>query len=44
MDFNSANSGNYSLLSASPYTGMATDGTNLGADVNAVDQATAGVE
>ena len=36
-------SGSYTLLSSSPYKGAATDGTDLGANVPAVDDAVAGV-
>jgi Putative Ig domain len=42
-NFNGANLGNYTLLSTSPYIGMGSDGKNLGADVNAIASATAGV-
>lgn len=34
--------GDYHLSSSSPYAGAATDGSNIGADINALDAATAG--
>jgi hypothetical protein len=38
------NGGNYQLQSSSPYKGKGTDGMDLGADVAAINSATAGVE
>jgi hypothetical protein len=43
VNYNNGNAGNYQLQSSSPYLHAATDGTSLGADVNAVMSATAGV-
>jgi hypothetical protein len=42
--FDSANGGNYALLSTSPYKNKATDGTDLGADIAGLNAALAGVE
>jgi hypothetical protein len=44
VNYNGANGGNYLLQPSSPYKGMGTDGKDVGADVNAVDAAIAGVE
>ena len=41
--FNSGNGGRYQLLSSSPFAGAASDGKDLGADLNAIQAATAGV-
>src|SRR5207244_12594164 len=35
--------GNYRLAASSPYKGAGTDGKDIGADIDAVDAATAGV-
>jgi hypothetical protein len=43
-NYNGGNSGDYHLLSSSPYKGKGTDGKDLGADIDAVDSAIAGVE
>lgn len=44
LNYNNGDGGNYQLMSTSPYYGATTtDGLNAGADVNAVDQAIAGV-
>lgn len=43
-DYNSGNGGDYRLLPSSPYKDKATDGKDLGADVDAIQAATAGVE
>ena len=42
-NFNNANGGDYTLLPSSPYKNAGSDGKDLGADVNAVNAATAGV-
>ncbi|HZW95573.1 MAG TPA: Ig domain-containing protein [Candidatus Eremiobacteraceae bacterium] len=44
VNYNGGNGGNYQLQSSSPYKGKGTDGMDLGADVAAIDAATAGVE
>jgi hypothetical protein len=44
VNYNGGNGGDYHLLSSSPYKGAATDGTDLGANVDAVLSAIAGVE
>ena len=44
VNYNGGNGGNYSLLPSSPYKGKATDGTDLGADMDAVNSAVSGVE
>jgi hypothetical protein len=47
MQFTNLNGGiggNYQLLVTSPYHNAASDGKDMGADVNAVNQATAGVQ
>lgn len=41
--FNNANGGAYQLLSGSPYANAASDGKDLGADMNAIQAAIAGV-
>ena len=43
VNFNNGNGGDYHLLSTSPYKGAATDGKDLGADINAILSMTAGV-
>jgi hypothetical protein len=43
VNYNQGNGGNYHLLSTSPYKNAGTDGKDLGADVNALDAAIAGV-
>jgi hypothetical protein len=43
VNYNGGNGGDYHLLTSSRYTSAATDGKNLGADVDAVISATAGV-
>jgi hypothetical protein len=44
VNYNGGNGGDYHLRPSSPYKGLGTDGKDLGADVDAVDSATAGVE
>jgi hypothetical protein len=44
VNYNGGNGGNYQLQASSPYKGAGTDGKDLGADVDAVDSAIAGVE
>jgi hypothetical protein len=46
VNYNGGNGGNYQLLPSSPYKGKATDGKDLGADVDAIQSAIlgAGVE
>jgi hypothetical protein len=44
VNYNSGNGGDYHLQPSSPYKGLGTDGKDLGADVNALDSDTAGVE
>ena len=41
---NGANGGNYLLLNTSPFKNAGSDGKDLGADINAVNAATAGVQ
>jgi hypothetical protein len=43
VNFNGGNGGDYHLLPSSPYKNAATDGKDLGADIEAVEAATAGV-
>jgi hypothetical protein len=43
VNFNSANGGDYHLLSGSPYKNAGSDGKDLGADIDAIQAATAGV-
>ncbi|HVR24871.1 MAG TPA: hypothetical protein VMU26_16295 [Candidatus Polarisedimenticolia bacterium] len=43
-NYKGGNGGDYHLQSSSPYKGKGTDGKDLGADVDAVDSATAGVQ
>jgi hypothetical protein len=43
-NYNGGNGGDYRLQPSSPYKGAGTDGKDLGADVDAVMAATAGVE
>jgi hypothetical protein len=43
-NYEGGNSGNYHLQPSSPYKGLGTDGKDLGADMDAVESATAGVE
>jgi hypothetical protein len=43
-NYNGGNGGDYHLQPSSPYKGEATDGKDLGADVDAVQTATTGVE
>ncbi len=44
VNYNGGNGGDYHLQPSSPYKGKGTDGKDLGADVDAVDSATAGVQ
>ena len=44
VQFVNHNAGDYHLQPSSPYKGKGTDGKDLGADVDAVESATAGVE
>jgi Putative Ig domain len=44
VNYNSANGGDYHLQPSSPYKAAATDGKDLGADVDAILSATAGIE
>jgi hypothetical protein len=44
VNYNGGNGGDYHLRPSSPYKGAATDGKDLGADVNAVLSAIAGVQ
>jgi hypothetical protein len=44
VNYNGGNGGDYHLQPSSPYTGAATDGTNLGANVDAVLSAISGVQ
>ncbi len=41
-DYNNGNGGDYHLLPSSPYKNAGSDGTDVGANVDAVNQATAG--
>jgi len=43
VDFVNYNGGDYQLQASSPYKNAATDGKDLGADVNAIQSETAGV-
>jgi hypothetical protein len=44
VNYNGGNGGDYHLQSSSPYKGKGTDGKDLGADVDAIGSAIAGVE
>jgi hypothetical protein len=44
VNYNGGNGGDYHLQPSSPYKGKGTDGKDLGADVDAVDSAIAGVQ
>jgi hypothetical protein len=44
VNYNGGNGGDYHLQSSSPYKGKGTDGKDLGADVDAIQSATAGVQ
>jgi hypothetical protein len=44
VNYNNGNGGDYHLLPSSPAIGAASDGTNLGADVDAVLNAVSGVQ
>jgi hypothetical protein len=44
VNYNNGNGGNYQLMSTSPYHNAGTDGLDLGADIAAINSATAGVE
>lgn len=44
VNYNGGNGGDYQLLASSPYKNAATDGKDVGADVNAINTATTGVE
>jgi hypothetical protein len=44
VDYNGGGAGDYHLLPSSPYKGAGTDGTDLGANIDAVNQAIAGVD
>jgi hypothetical protein len=43
VNYNSGNGGDYQLQASSPYRNAGTDGKDLGADINAIQAATAGV-
>jgi hypothetical protein len=43
-NYNGGNGGDYHLQPSSPYKGKSTDGKDLGADIDAIHSATAGVE
>ena len=43
VNYNNGNGGDYHLLSSSPYKNAGSDGKDLGADINAIQSATAGV-
>jgi hypothetical protein len=44
VNYNNGNGGNYALISSSPYHKAGTDGKDLGADINAVNLHTQGVQ
>ncbi|MGO9073110.1 MAG: putative Ig domain-containing protein, partial [Terriglobales bacterium] len=44
VNYNNGNGGDYELLPNSPYKGKGTDGKDLGADINGLDAALAGVQ
>lgn len=44
VDYNGGNGGDYELEPSSPYKNKGTDGMDLGADIEAIDSAIAGVE
>jgi hypothetical protein len=44
VNYNGGNGGDYHLQPSSPYKGKGTDGKDLGADLDAIQSATAGVE
>ena len=43
MDFNNGNGGNYQLSPTSPFKNAGTDGKDPGADIDGLQNATAGV-
>jgi len=43
VNFNGGNGGDYHLISGSPYSNAASDGKDLGADINTIQSLTAGV-
>ncbi len=43
VNYNNGNGGDYTLLSGSPYNNAGSDGKDLGADISAIQSATAGV-
>jgi hypothetical protein len=43
LNYNNGNGGDYHLLSSSPYKNAASDGKDMGADIDAIQSATAGV-
>jgi hypothetical protein len=43
-NYNAGSGGNYGLQASSPFKGKGTDGKDLGADMDAINSATAGVE
>jgi hypothetical protein len=44
VNYNNGNGGDYHLQASSPYKGKASDGTDPGADIDAVNAAIQGVE
>ena len=44
VNYNNGNGGDYHLQASSPYKGKGTDRNDLGADINAIHAATAGIE
>jgi hypothetical protein len=44
VNYNGGNGGDYHLQASSPYKGAGTDSKDIGADMDAVGSATAGVE
>jgi hypothetical protein len=44
VDYNGGNGGDYHVLPSSPYKGAASDGMDLGANIDGVKQAIAGVD
>jgi hypothetical protein len=43
VNFNNGNGGDYHLLKTSPFKNAGSDGKDLGADLNALTNATAGI-
>ena len=44
VDFNGGSGGDYHLLPSSPYKSAGSDGMDLGANIDAINQAIAGID